>query len=134
MRKQLVPFVVVVLGVIAAAARVEGHAFLVRAEPRVGSKVNNAPNEVRVWFSETVQAGVSTIKVFDVSGKQVDKKDTHSDRTNRAILCVSLIPVLTPGTYKVVWRVTSADTHITNGDFRFQVLGTQRAAVSSQAR
>jgi methionine-rich copper-binding protein CopC len=134
MRKQLVPFLVVVLGVLAAAARVEGHAFLVRAEPRVGSKVNKAPTEVRVWFSETVQAGVSSIKVFDVSGKQVDKKDTHSDRANPAVLCVSVLPALIPGAYKVVWRVTSADTHVTNGDFRFQVLGTQRAAVSSQAR
>src|SRR6266850_1117015 len=110
MRKQLVPFVVVVLSVIAGAVRVEAHAFLVRAEPRVGSKVNKAPTEVRVWFSETVQAGVSSIHVFDVSGKQVDKKDSRSDRTNRAVLCVSLLPALIPGTYKVIWRVTSADT------------------------
>ena len=86
MQKRLVPFVVAVLSIIAAAVRVEAHAFLVRAEPRVGSKVNKAPTEVRVWFSETVQAGVSSIQVFDVSGKQVDKKDTHSDRANRAVL------------------------------------------------
>src|SRR3954471_10953037 len=103
MQKRLVLFVVAALSVIAATARVEAHAFLVRAEPRVGSKVNKAPTEVRVWFSETIQAGVSSIRVFDVSGKQVDKKDTHSDRANRAVLCVSLIPVLVPGTYKVIW-------------------------------
>jgi methionine-rich copper-binding protein CopC len=122
MQKQLVPFVVAMLSVIAAVVRVEAHAFLVRAEPRVGSKVNKTPTEVRVWFSETVEAGVSSIKVFDVSGKQVDKKDTHSDRTNRAILCVSVIPALTPGTYKVIWRVTSMDTHVTDGDFHFQIV------------
>ena len=134
MQKPLIPFVFAVLSVIAVVARVEAHAFLVRAEPRVGSKVNKVPTEVRVWFSETVQAGVSSIKVFDVSGKQVDKKDTHSDRANRAALCVSLIQALTPGAYKVVWHVTSADTHVTDGDFQFQVLGAQRAAVFSQAR
>ena len=106
----------------AAVVRVEAHAFLIRAEPRVGSKVNKAPTEVRIWFSETVQAGVSSIKVFDVSGKQVDKKDTHSDRANRAALCVSLIPALTPGAYKVVWHVTSADTHITDGNFHFEII------------
>jgi len=122
MKKRLVPFVVAVLSVIAAAVRVEAHAFLVRAEPRVGSKVNKVPTEVRVWFSETVQAGVSSIHVFDVSGKQVDKKDTHSDRTNRAVLCVSLIPALTPGSYKVIWRVTSMDTHVTDGNFHFQIV------------
>ena len=122
MRKRLVPFVVAVLGIIAAAVRVEAHAFLIRAEPRVGSKVNKSPTEVRVWFNEKVQAGVSSIHVFDVSGKQVDKKDTHSDRTNRAVLCVSLLPALTPGGYKVIWRVTSADTHVTGGDFHFQIV------------
>ena len=122
MPKRLLPFVVVVLSVIAASVRVEAHAFLVRAEPRVGSKVNKAPTEVRVWFSETVRAGASSIQVFDVSGKQVDKKDTHSDRSNRAVLCVSLIPALTPGSYKVIWRVTSMDTHLTDGNFHFQIV------------
>jgi copper resistance protein C len=122
MQKRLLPFVVVVLSVIAAAVRVEAHAFLVRAEPRVGSKVNKAPTEVRVWFSETVRAGASSIQVFDVSGKQVDKKDTHSDRSNRAVLCVSLIPALIPGSYKVIWRVTSMDTHLTDGNFHFQIV------------
>ena len=122
MQKRLVPFVVAALSVIAAAVRVEAHAFLVRAEPRVGSKVNKVPTEVRVWFSETVQASVSSIHVFNESGKQVDKKDTHSDRANRAVLCVSLLPALIPGSYKVVWRVTSADTHVTSGNFHFQIV------------
>jgi len=122
MQKRLLHLVVAVLSVIAAAEQVEAHAFLVRAEPRVGSKVNKVPTEVRVWFSESVQAGVSSIQVFDVSGKQVDKKNTHSDRANRAVLCVALLPALTPGTYKVIWRVTSADTHVTSGDFHFQIV------------
>jgi methionine-rich copper-binding protein CopC len=122
MQKRLVPFVVAALSVMATAVRVEGHAFLVRAEPRVGSKVTKVPAEVRVWFSETVQPRVSSIQVLNVSGKQVDKKDTHSDRANGAVLCVSLIPALIPGTYKVIWRVTSADTHVTSGDFHFQIV------------
>src|SRR5213596_2802100 len=116
MQKQLVPFVVAMLSVMAAVVRVEAHAFLVRAEPRVGSKVTKAPSEVRVWFSEAVRARVSSIQVFDVSGKQVDKRDTHSAGANRVILCVSLVPALTAGTYKVIWRVTSIDTHVTDGD------------------
>jgi len=119
MRKQVLPFVIAILVGIAAA---EGHAFLVRAEPRVGSKVNKTPTAVRVRFSEAVRAGASSIKVFDVSGKQVDKKDTHSDRDNPAVLCVSLIPALTAGSYKVVWRVTSSDTHVTDGNFHFEIV------------
>ena len=122
MQRRVLFFVIAVLGVIASAVRMEAHAFLVRAEPRVGSKVNKAPAEVCIWFSETVQVSASRIQVFDVSGKQVDKRDTHFDRTNHAILCISLIPALTSGTYKVVWRVTSMDTHVTGGDFHFQIM------------
>lgn len=122
MQKQLVPFLIAILGVIAAVVRVEAHAFLVRAEPRVGSTVNKAPSEVRVWFSEPVQGGVSSIKVFDMSGKQVDRKDTHLDRANRSVLGVSLLPALTAGSYKVFWRVTSSDTHVTDGNFHFEIV------------
>ena len=121
MQKQLIPFVVAVLAVLAAAVRVEAHAFSIRAEPRVGSTVNKPPTEVRVWFSETVQSAASSIQVLNASGKRVDKRDTHTDRGNGAILCISLFPGLTPGTYKVVWRVTSMDTHVTNGNFHFRI-------------
>ena len=31
------------------------------------------------------------------------------------------IPDLPPGTYKVIWRVLSVDTHRTQGDFTFRV-------------
>jgi len=130
MQKLIIAFVVVVLSVMSPLASVEAHAFLVRAEPRVGEQSDKVPTEVRVQFSETVQPGASSIKVFDASGKQVDKKDTHSDRTNPAVLCVSLVPALTPGTYNVIWRATSMDTHVTNGHFRFEVVGPQRAAGS----
>jgi methionine-rich copper-binding protein CopC len=121
MQKQLVSFVIALLGVMATTVRVEGHAFLVRAEPRVGSKVNKAPAKVRVWLSEAVLDNASSIKVFDVSGKEVDKKDTHSDRANHAVLCVSLLSALAPGSYRVIWHVTSMDTHVTEGKFRFQI-------------
>jgi len=121
MPKQLLPFVIAILGLIAFAVRVEAHAFLVRAEPRVGSKVNKAVREIRVWFSEAVRSDTSSIQVFDASGKEVDKKDMHPDRTNRSVLCVSLVPALRAGSYKVVWRVTSADTHVTDGNFRFEI-------------
>ena len=117
----------------ATTLRTDAHAFMVRAEPRVGSSVEKAPTEVRIWFSESVHPASSSIKVFDEQGKQVDKKDTHADPNNHAVLDVSLISRLRPGSYRVSWRVMSVDTHVTNGDFSFQVAGTQ-AARTSDAR
>lgn len=108
------------LTVILPASRVNAHAFLEHSDPPVGGKVHSAPAAVRIWFTEAIEPAFSNIQVFDATGEQVDKKDMHSDRSHRSILQVSL-PRLGPGTYKVVWRVVSADTHVTSGDFRFQV-------------
>jgi methionine-rich copper-binding protein CopC len=83
--------------------------------------MHSAPAAVRIWFTEAIEPRFSTIQVFDATGKQVDKKDTHLGPSNRSILQVSL-PQLGAGTYKVVWRVVSVDTHRTNGDFTFQIL------------
>jgi len=103
------------------AALVSAHAFLEHSDPPVGGKVHSAPAAVRIWFTEAIEPAFNSIQVFDATGKQVDKKDTHSDRSNRSLLQVSL-PRLGPGTYKVVWRIVSVDTHRTNGDFTFQIL------------
>ena len=102
------------------ASRLTAHAFLARADPPVGGKVRAAPAAVRIWFTEAIKPAFSSIEVFDTTGKQVDKKDTRSADSNQSLLQVSLSR-LEPGTYKVVWRVMSADTHVTNGDFTFQV-------------
>ena len=120
-RKQLISLAVGLFSLLAMAMPAHGHAFMVRAEPRVGSKVKKAPTEVRIWFSEPVRSILSSIKVFDENGEQIDKKDAHLDRANRALLHVSLRSVLAPGIYKVIWRVSSVDTHATTGDFRFQI-------------
>jgi copper resistance protein C len=109
------------LVVLLSASRVNAHAFLERSDPSVGSKVHSAPTGVRIRFTEAIEARLSSIQVFDATGKQVDKKDTHSDPSNRSVLQVSL-PPLGPGSYKVLWRIVSVDTHRTNGDFTFQIL------------
>jgi methionine-rich copper-binding protein CopC len=115
---------VVILGafliLLADSAQLEAHAFLQRAEPCVGSTVQTSPSEVRIRFTENVEPAVSSVQVLDASGKEVDKRDVHLDRSDHAMLEVSL-PRLTAGTYKVVWRVVSVDTHVTNGSFTFQV-------------
>jgi copper resistance protein C len=104
----------------AAAVHVYAHAFVDHAEPAVGSKVKQIPHAVTIWFTESIQPALSTIKVFDATQKQVDKKDTHSGGGNNALLQVSL-PSVGPGLYKVIWRVVSVDGHVTNGDFAFRV-------------
>ena len=105
---------------VAGSATLEAHAFLERAEPAVGSTVQTSPSEVRVLFTENIEPALSTVQVFDASGREVDKQDVHLDRLNHAVLHVSL-PPLEVGSYKVVWRAVSVDTHVTKGSFDFRV-------------
>ena len=99
---------------------VHAHAFLDHAEPRVGSQVSQSPAEVKIWFTEKLEPAFSVIEVRDAAGKQVDKRDSHLDAKDKALLIISL-PPLGPGTYKVIWQVVSTDTHRTKGSFKFTV-------------
>jgi len=114
-------YVVIFLILVAASARLEAHAFLKDANPGVGSTIQTSPSEVRIRFTENIEPAVSSIQVFDASGKEVDKHDLHLDGSDHALLHISL-PQLGVGTYKVVWRVVSVDTHVTNGNFTFRVV------------
>ena len=101
-------------------AGAEAHAFLDRADPRVGSTVKNPPAQVRLWFTQSLEPAFSAAQVLNEAGQRVDKADGQVDSSDPTLLRVSL-PPLAPGTYKVIWRVLSVDTHVTEGDFTFRV-------------
>jgi methionine-rich copper-binding protein CopC len=96
------------------------HAFLDRAVPAVGSSVHAPPREVRLKFTEPLEPAFSSVRVVDRAGKGADRGDAHVDSGDASVLIVSL-PPLAPGKYRVVWRVVSVDTHVTEGDFTFDV-------------
>jgi copper resistance protein C len=105
---------------LAGSTTAAAHAFLDRAEPRVGSTVKVAPAEVRLRFTERLEAAYSTVQVVAESGQRVDRGDARVDEADPTVLRVS-IAATGPGRYKVTWRVLSVDTHVTNGDFTFRV-------------
>ena len=105
---------------LASAVGAAGHAFLDRAEPRVGSKLKTAPTEVRLYFTQRLEPAFSSARITDAAGQQVDKGDSRVDRDEPTLLRVS-VPPLPPGAYTVIWRVLSVDTHVTEGDFKFHV-------------
>jgi methionine-rich copper-binding protein CopC len=82
--------------------------------------VHEAPRSVRLWFTEAIEPAFSRVSVVDASGKAVDAGDSHVESSDASILAVSLA-VLAPGTYRVKWRVVSVDTHVTEGDYTFDV-------------
>ena len=114
------PLLFILMLCAALAPRAQAHAFLDHAEPKVGSTVNVSPQKIKLWFTKPLEAAFSTARVENAQGKQVDKKDVHLDTRNRSLLEVS-VPPLSPGKYRVTWRVVSTDTHKTEGHFEFTV-------------
>jgi len=102
-----------------AAAPAHSHAYLDRAEPRVGSSVSSAPRQLSLWFTQNLEPAFSGAAVSDSSGARVDL-GARVDPANRSLMRVFLKP-LRPGSYKVHWRVLAVDTHTTEGSFSFQV-------------
>jgi len=96
------------------------HAFLERAEPRVGGSVRGAPAEVRLWFTERVEPAYSRVEVLDGQGRPVGSATARVDAGDPKLLRAPL-GALAPGRYRVKWRVLSVDSHVTEGDFSFRV-------------
>ena len=120
MARQLSAGLLTALLLLLAAAGAGAHAFLDRAEPRVGGKVHTPPAQITLWFTERLEPAYSSVKVVDSAGRQVDKADGGVDEADRRILRASLT-TLVPGKYRVIWRVLSVDTHVSEGDFTFTV-------------
>jgi methionine-rich copper-binding protein CopC len=117
-RAQVLAFTVACISL--GASRVGAHAFLDHAAPGVGSAVHGSPSQVKLWFTQQLEPAFSSAQVLDKSGQRVDKADAKVDPSDASVLLVSL-PQLAPGKYKVTWRVLSVDTHVTEGDFTFDV-------------
>ena len=111
-RVGLIPLLLLLL-----TGEVTAHALLDRAEPRVGNTVAKAPGEVTLWFTQKLEAAFSTITVTNAAGQRVD---SGKPRVSGSQMSVSLRPGGS-GTYRVNWRVLSADTHTTDGSFTFKV-------------
>lgn len=104
---------------LAGEDRAAAHAFLDRASPAVGSTVHTPPAEVRIQYTEELEPAYSTAQVQDASGTTVSGP-AHVDANEKSVLIVPLGP-LKLGRYKVIWKVLSVDTHVTNGSFTFTV-------------
>ena len=102
------------------AVLAEAHAKLSRSEPAAASTLRSAPGEVRLWFTENLEAVFSSAHLLDGERRRVDGAEGKVDGTNAALLRMTL-PALGAGRYTVVYRVVSIDSHVTAGELTFSV-------------
>ena len=99
------------------------HATLLRSTPAANSRLDSPPPAIRLVFSEQVVPELSQISVVDSAGATVALKvanDPHDVHT----LVGQIGRGLPSGTYKIVWRVLSADGHPVGGNFTFSIAGS----------
>ena len=104
-----------------ATPRAVGHSQLVTSVPAAGDVVASPPSDLRLVFSEPIEAAYTRLDLLDSTGKTVvsgvgapDPADSHS--------LIAPIPHLADGIYTVDWRALSAsDGHTTSGFFTFGV-------------
>lgn len=127
----------VIVGLVAVPSVVFAHAQLELAEPAPGSRLGQPPTELRLTFSEAVDASFSQIEVLDERRQRVDGGDSRVAQDDPRVMRVSLQGGLPDGIYTVAWRTLSAvDGHTANGAYPLlvgNVAAGAATATSSEA-
>jgi len=121
--------VVALLTVLAPAQHASAHAILLTSAPAPSAVLDQSPTEIALFFNEFVDTVFGKIRILDSSGNDVQTVKPIRDASNQSIVRAPISP-LEPGTYVVIWRVASADSHPVQGSFSFQI-GNTSADVSA---
>ncbi|MEO6294405.1 MAG: copper resistance protein CopC [Candidatus Limnocylindria bacterium] len=105
----------------AAGSRVLAHAQLVASSPGAGATVAESPVELRLVFSEALEAQVTSLDVVTSDGTSILSRAGEIDPDDPYALVVA-DPGLADGIYSITWRSLSAvDGHTAEGFFTFAV-------------
>jgi len=100
---------------------VYSHANLIDADPKQNSVLDTSPQVIILKFTETLSQNLSSIKVYDTQGKQVDNRDSKLNPSDPTSLSVTL-PESSNGTYTVIWKnVSTIDGHKVRGSYFYSV-------------
>ncbi len=97
------------------------HATLDTTTPERGARLDAAPDQVTLRFSEGVEANFGAVRVFDTDGNEVQTGRTFHPGDRGREVAARLKPGLGDGGYTVTYRVVSADSHPISGGFVFVV-------------
>lgn len=107
------------LTILICASVASAHARLERSEPKADSTLRQPPKTLELWFSEELEASMSTATVTDQTGRRVDKNNVALAEGNKKLQVE--LEDLGPGTYTVDWKALSTDGHTMKGRFTFAV-------------
>jgi copper transport protein len=143
-KRLMLPPLLAILALLALCMPVSAHAILVRSEPPDGASLGAAPQQLRMWFSEPIALGFTTLELVDGDGRHIPVQ-AHADAASLAVavragesagavLVVIDLPKLAPNVYSLHWRTLSNnDLHSTEGSLIFGVGRTADHATTAVA-
>lgn len=111
-------------GVVGSANPVEAHAGLKSSQPAASSVLEKSPKEIVLKFAEQVEISFGSIRLFDANSNLIVLPAPNYGFTNDVVDAKTVrvnVPDLEPGSYLVIWRVVSVDSHPVQGAFGFQI-------------
>ncbi|ENN87370.1 copper resistance protein CopC [Rhizobium freirei PRF 81] len=105
---------------LALAGQSFAHAHLKTSAPAADSAVKQAPLELDLTFTESLNLKFSGVTVTGPD-KKVVKTGASMLMDGDRMLMVPVSDKLAPGKYTVEWHVLSTDGHKTNGSYSFTV-------------
>ena len=102
------------------------HATLVSSEPAANSHLASPPTRVRLVYSEPIEGKLAKVTIVPATAAPIVLRAGADPRDVHAV--IAPVDALGPGSYKVEWRVVSADGHPVDGTFSFTVGDTTVSA------
>lgn len=110
-----------VLLVFGPASPAAAHAQLTGSEPAAGTALDAPPHHISLFFAKKpVTLAGDPVEVYDPTGQRVDEGALEVSDDGRTVSIGLRDPAILPaGTYHVVYRVLSLDSHLVTGHFEF---------------
>lgn len=97
------------------------HLKLDRSEPAADATIEQSPETIRLWFSQSPQIAGTSVRVVPSGGEPMEvEKAVLADEDDKLVLA-DVLQELSSGAYTVHWRAMAADGHIVRGEFDFRV-------------
>ena len=110
-----------VLALLVLPSTVYAHANLVKSNPAPNSVLQEPPSQIVIWFTEPIEPSLSSIRVLDATGAEVEEGGPSFDPKDPTVMSVAM-GAAADGTYTVAWKnVSTIDGHRVRGSFLFSV-------------
>jgi copper transport protein len=107
---------------LATSRQAQAHAFLDKSDPAANAVLAKAPALVTLHFTEPIEQSSSSAKLYDQTGKEIPGTSFGFDPSDKNVIYLALPPVVSDGTYSVLFtNVSAADGHRVEGYIAFTV-------------